>query len=27
VNFDLMSEAELSFPHCNSKCEEHVSNV
>ena len=27
VNFDLTSEAELSFPHGNSKCEEHVSNV
>ncbi len=27
VNLDLTSEAELSFPHGNSKCEEHVVNV
>ncbi len=27
LNLDLSSEAKLSFPHGNSKCEEHVVNV
>jgi hypothetical protein len=26
LNLDLTSEAELSFPHGNSKCEEYVVN-